>query len=225
MKMEKLRWIICSLVFIAGVVGITSRLSPDFDPVLGRPSDVLVTPVSIKWNSADDQARALLAATSDHFSEGVPVASEVQEPVAPEPRQQQPPPAPESIEPETVDTDNDSWVVRRGDSLWKIAGEVLGDSRRMAEIVAANPRIDPDKLKEGQVIRVPRTVRRAVNPRQESGSLVHTVRPGETLVSIARQHYGAPNWSLIQSANRKLLSDPDQLQIGMRITIPPGSTR
>ncbi|MEC9476422.1 MAG: LysM peptidoglycan-binding domain-containing protein [Planctomycetota bacterium] len=223
--MDKLRWTICSLIFIAGVIGITSKLSPDFDPILGRPSDVLVTPVSIKWNSADDQARELLAATSGHFSERVPVASEVQEPVTPASRQQQRPLASAPIEPEAVDADYDSWVVRRGDSLWKIAGEVLGDSRRMAEIVAANPRIDPDKLKEGQVLRVPRTVRREVIPRQESDSLVHTVRAGETLVSIARQHYGVPHWALIQSANTKLLSDPDQLRIGMRIKIPPRSTR
>ena len=94
----------------------------------------------------------------------------------------------------------------------------------MTELIALNPNIDHEKLKEGQIIRVPHTAHQGMNTGQKSVDRVHTVQAGETLVSIARQHYGVSNWSRIQSANSDLLPNPDHLRIGMRIKIPPSNS-
>ncbi len=54
-------------------------------------------------------------------------------------------------------------------------------------------------------------------PRQ----IIHRVRPGETLSSIARLHYNDPTaWKRIYAANRNLLSTPDRLLAGMTLVIP-----
>jgi Uncharacterized protein containing LysM domain len=49
-----------------------------------------------------------------------------------------------------------------------------------------------------------------------------TVQPGDILVSIAKRVYGDPfKWRLIYEANRDKLPDPDRLQVGMKLIIPP----
>ncbi len=49
-----------------------------------------------------------------------------------------------------------SYAVREGDSLWKIAARELGDGDRWKEIVALNPKVDPNKLIVGAALRLPR---------------------------------------------------------------------
>jgi nucleoid-associated protein YgaU len=50
----------------------------------------------------------------------------------------------------------------------------------------------------------------------------YTVRPGDTLSSIAAQVYGeAGDWRLIFEANRDQLGSPEGLRAGMTIRIPP----
>ncbi len=48
-----------------------------------------------------------------------------------------------------------TYVVKRGDSLWKIATNELGDGKRWPEIVDRNPNLDPDRLAEGRVLELP----------------------------------------------------------------------
>jgi nucleoid-associated protein YgaU len=50
-----------------------------------------------------------------------------------------------------------SYVVKSGDSLSKIAKELLGDADRWPEILAANKdKIDdPNKIKPGQKLKIP----------------------------------------------------------------------
>ena len=52
---------------------------------------------------------------------------------------------------------DDGYVVRRGQSLWSIAAEVLGDGRRYGEILDLNPelRASPELIVPGQTLRVP----------------------------------------------------------------------
>jgi nucleoid-associated protein YgaU len=50
----------------------------------------------------------------------------------------------------------------------------------------------------------------------------HTVAKGETLSAIAQRHYGAASkWRVIFEANRDKISDPDRIQPGQVLTIPP----
>jgi nucleoid-associated protein YgaU len=50
---------------------------------------------------------------------------------------------------------------------------------------------------------------------------LHTVRPGETLASIAKRHLGsaAREWDIFE-ANRDRMNDPDQIFPGQELVIP-----
>jgi nucleoid-associated protein YgaU len=45
--------------------------------------------------------------------------------------------------------------VGKGESLWKIAERTLGDGKRWREIAALNPKVNPDKLVAGTVLKLP----------------------------------------------------------------------
>jgi nucleoid-associated protein YgaU len=49
----------------------------------------------------------------------------------------------------------------------------------------------------------------------------YTVKAGDTLSKIAKQHYGNANsYMKIFEANKGLLKDPDKIQVGQVLTIP-----
>lgn len=54
------------------------------------------------------------------------------------------------------------------------------------------------------------------------GSQSYTVQSGDTLSKISRQFYGdSDEYMRIFYANRDKLNDPDEIQIGQQLTIPP----
>jgi nucleoid-associated protein YgaU len=54
----------------------------------------------------------------------------------------------------------------------------------------------------------------------ESGQ-TYTVKAGDTLSKISKQHYGDSNeYMRIFYANRDKLNDPDKIQVGQQLTIP-----
>ncbi len=63
------------------------------------------------------------------------------------------------IEPEPVMTDpmpvQEKYAIRRGDTLWSIAQRSYGDGKRWRDILAANPGLDPTRLRVGQQIVLP----------------------------------------------------------------------
>src|SRR5262249_38077186 len=48
-----------------------------------------------------------------------------------------------------------TWKAGRGENLWKIAGRALGSGARGREIAALTPKVDPEKLVQGQVLALP----------------------------------------------------------------------
>jgi nucleoid-associated protein YgaU len=55
----------------------------------------------------------------------------------------------------------------------------------------------------------------------QSQGQTYTVKSGDTLSKIAKEHYGDPNeYMKIFYANRDQLKDPDKIQIGQQLTIP-----
>ncbi len=55
-----------------------------------------------------------------------------------------------------------------------------------------------------------------------AGGTTYTVVKGDTLSHIAEEHYGkASKWQVIFEANRDQLSDPDKIQPGQVLKIPP----
>ena len=56
----------------------------------------------------------------------------------------------------------------------------------------------------------------------QSSGQTYEVRSGDNLSKISKQFYGDPNeYMRIYYANRDKLRDPDKLQIGQKLTIPP----
>jgi len=54
------------------------------------------------------------------------------------------------------------------------------------------------------------------------GRETYTVKGGDTLSKISKQHYGDANeYMRIFYANRDKLKDPDKIQVGQQLTIPP----
>lgn len=48
-----------------------------------------------------------------------------------------------------------TYMVQKGETLWSIAVRVYGDGQKWKDIAAANPNIDPNKVREGQTINLP----------------------------------------------------------------------
>ncbi len=54
------------------------------------------------------------------------------------------------------------------------------------------------------------------------GGTIYTVRKGDTLSAIAQRHYGkASRWRAIFDANRDQVDNPDLIQPGQVLNIPP----
>ena len=61
-----------------------------------------------------------------------------------------------------------------------------------------------------------------VKSRQTSGGQTYEVTSGDTLSKISKQFYGDANeYMRIFYANRDKLKDPDKIQVGQQLVIPP----
>jgi LysM repeat protein len=121
------------------------------------------------------------------------------------------------------DQPTERYTVKRGDSLWRIAEERLGDGARYTELVDLNGAVlggRPDFLAPGTVLKVP------VAEIAAEGEYV--VQPGDTLSEIAEDELGnAGDYPEIFEASRSTiqpdgqhLTDADLIRPGWRLTIP-----
>ena len=127
--------------------------------------------------------------------------------------------------------------VRQGDSLQRIAGRELGDSKLWRLVATTNGLRDPFVIQAGQELLMPTEAalarsREALEPQPASaaggraepapasGERRHRVARGETLGEISQQYYGTSKHSMhILRANG--LSDPRELRANATIVIPP----
>ena len=138
-------------------------------------------------------------------------------------------PAPAAAPASTVEHEKEKepeverYTVKRGDSLWKIAKERLGDGTRYVELVALNEAVldgRPDFLVPGTILRVPVA--------ETAPADAYVVRPGDTLSEIAEDELGdADAYPTIYEASRNTvqpngehLTDPDLILPGWKLTIP-----
>jgi nucleoid-associated protein YgaU len=119
-----------------------------------------------------------------------------------------------------------TYTVKAGDTLTSIAGALYGQQRSWVDIAQANPLVDPRQLQIGQVLRLPGStgvVRQNPTQIQSTNTVIYTVRPRDTLYSIARKHYNDSTlWRAIFNANRAAIgNNPNNVPAGMRLVIPP----
>ncbi len=58
--------------------------------------------------------------------------------------------------------------------------------------------------------------------REEAAVPTYTIVKGDTLSKIAKRHYGdATKWKALFEANRDVIKNPDLIQIGWVIKLPP----
>ncbi len=130
-----------------------------------------------------------------------------------------------------------TYTVKSGDNLSSIALDLYGSGTHWIQIAQANPLVDPDRLKTGQVIKLPGpagttpTIPPAITPDRApapdlGGGTQYTVKENDTLSGIAKQFYNAASkWQLIYQANRQAIgSDPGRMRPGTVLVIPPPDT-
>ncbi len=155
-----------------------------------------------------------------------PVRSDVPPAVAPVAIQ--PTPGPASA-PATIPAApaSQSYVVKSGDTLTSIAQNFYGPKGKWETIAAANPGINPNKLKVNSTITIPHMDGASslsspgtatATPSTDS----YTVVGGDTLSGISQKVYGSQkHWRAIYEANKSAIgSDPADLKVGMKLKIP-----
>lgn len=150
--------------------------------------------------------------------------------------------------PASIDTWPKRHTIATGDTLSDISMEYYGTSRRVDQILKANPDIKgPRSLRIGRELVIPRldassessgivklasmedapAVRRTASRRSSASPVVvapkkrYTVQKGDTFYSIARKVYGSNDrWQDIFRANKAAVSAPSRLKPGMVLVIP-----
>jgi nucleoid-associated protein YgaU len=65
----------------------------------------------------------------------------------------------------------------------------------------------------------------AVGGASGQGGQTYVVKAGDNLSKISKQYYGDANeYMRIFYANREQLKDPDHIQVGQQLTIPPDNS-
>ena len=100
------------------------------------------------------------------------------------------------------------YTIRAGDTLFSLAQRF---NVTVDAIIQANPGIDPNNLRVGQVICIPGT-----GPAPCPGGTLYTIRAGDTLFSLA-QRYNTTVDAILR-ANPGI--DPNNLRVGQVICIP-----
>lgn len=123
--------------------------------------------------------------------------------------------------------------VEPGQTLSEIAAKHLGSYRRWPEIIDANRDqiTRPEQLRADMVLKLPADARAAATTDAAANRpaaiatadspRTYTVAGGDTLSSIARKMMNDETaWYKLYEANRDKLSSPDNLTVGVELTIP-----
>jgi len=116
-------------------------------------------------------------------------------------------------QPEANSSESTGVRVERGDSLWRLAAQHLGNGARWRELAKVNPELsNPNLIRAGDWIRL---------PSQEPRNAKHiAVQSGDTLWSVAHAEFGSGlAFSCIADANPQLLS-VDRIRPGETLILP-----
>jgi len=125
---------------------------------------------------------------------------------------------------DTGTADAGTYVVKKGDSYYKIAKKELGDASRYKELERLNG-VAAEDLREGQKIKLPAKSSTSSDagvvpgPEAAIGGRTHTVASGEYLSDISKKYYGSTkHWKEIVAANPGVT--PERLKVGQKLVIP-----
>jgi LysM repeat protein len=114
-------------------------------------------------------------------------------------------------------------IVRRGDSLWKLAQQTLGSGNRYPELLAVNPSIaDPSQIRAGAKLLLPNIAAAPSLADRTTKSTPATmkVRKGDTLWNLARADLGRSSaWPCLAAANPSII-DPNRIYEGQNLVLP-----
>lgn len=115
----------------------------------------------------------------------------------------------------------DVYIVRAGDSLWKIAQRELGDGYAWVDIADKNQVDNPGLIVVGQKLIMPEMSE--IEKESETVSVPdnYVVKAGDNLWKISVAVYGdGYAWPQVWQANMDKLNSPDLLEVGMVLTMP-----
>jgi LysM repeat protein len=214
-----LAWLVFTLSVISELVGAISRYRirirlPGLDAPQRFAAGLLIsviTMISVPQAVQADHSPESPAATTPAPPQLAPLTVKPVE---------MPPQTPAAPRASHADDKGDHHVVQAGDDLWSLAERYYGNGRDWRKIAAANPTVltgGPDRLQVGWRLRVPDVD----DDSADASRRMITVRRGDTLSSIAERELGAASrWTEIFHANRSQLNDPDELAMGMQLSLP-----
>jgi nucleoid-associated protein YgaU len=129
----------------------------------------------------------------------------------------------------TSEANTHPYTVRAGDCLGGIAHEQCGDAGLVKRIMALNGIPDANRIREGQVLRLPGTrpvaaPQRAPAPdgNRAASPRTYVVQAGDVLTVISQRTLGTSRrWREFLPLNEGL--DPNRLQVGARLIVPAGA--
>jgi LysM repeat protein len=215
-------WAVFTCQLLASIVAQARGICTPRLPGLTVPqvaADRLVAAAALLFVAAVPTVSAALPQPRAHAGVAAPMSQEPQVAVAVEAQAE--PQVEDQVQ--AVQPETERYTVKRGDSLWKIAEERLGDGTRYVELVVLNEAVldgRPDFLLPGTVLKVPLA--------DDSSDGSYVVQPGDTLSEIAQDQLGdAEAYPSIFRASRDTvqpngahLSDPDLILPGWKLTIP-----
>lgn len=120
------------------------------------------------------------------------------------------------------------YVVKKGDSLWKIAVSEYNDGYKWTELAKANDLKNPGAIEIGQKLILPKIESKeavVIDTQVKEEKIVsggeYKVVKTDSLWKIAVRAYGdGYQWTKIWQANNLKIINPNGLEIGMILTIP-----
>lgn len=114
------------------------------------------------------------------------------------------------------------YVVQPADELWGVAERELGSGLAWRTITQSNPGMTADTvLVPGTTINLPVSPPAVASPTPASPLHVRVMR-GDTLWDLASEHLGDPErWPELFDANRDIIVDPDEIDVGWLLLMPP----
>ncbi len=132
-------------------------------------------------------------------------------------------------------------IVMKDEVMETIARHYLGSIDDWRIIAKANPRVDPQKLKPGMTLRIPKdksNIQGVVEGKEsrlgvletprlddsqgDASVIEYVVQPGDSLSRISQRFYGTSRHAkFIFESNRNILRTLDDISIGQLLRLPP----